>query len=174
MENLKPKSDIVIWVKQLPSGHSCFLLCNTDTSALQSKISFCQWEVWLIYFIVQADIDQHEYSWEVGKAENWLLLCVLDGLFHTLSACETCLLSVGDLLCSIGNFFFAGARIFFQSLDAAIFLYSRVSHIPIDSLVLPAICTNDRLTLGCELKVCHSYISSGCQGCPWIKLLWHN
>jgi hypothetical protein len=79
-------------------------------------------------------------------------LCVLDGLFHTLSACETCLLSVGDLLCSIGNFFFAGARIFFQSLDAAIFLYSRVSHIPIDSLVLPAICTNDRLTLGCELK----------------------
>ncbi|CAK9192459.1 unnamed protein product [Sphagnum troendelagicum] len=53
---------------------------------------------------------------------------------------------------SIGNFFFAGARIFFQSLDAAIFLYSRVSHIPIDSLVLPAICTNDRLTLGCELK----------------------
>jgi hypothetical protein len=52
---------------------------------------------------------------------------------------------------SIGNFFFAGARIFFQSLDAAIFLYSRVSHIPTESLVLPAICTNDRLTLGCEL-----------------------
>jgi len=52
---------------------------------------------------------------------------------------------------SIGNFFFAGARIFFQSLDAAIFLYSRVSHIPTHSLVLPAICTNDRLTLGCEL-----------------------
>lgn len=52
---------------------------------------------------------------------------------------------------SIGNFFFAGARIFFQSLDAAIFLYSRVSHIPTHSSVLPAICTNDRLTLGCEL-----------------------
>lgn len=52
---------------------------------------------------------------------------------------------------SIGNFFFAGARIFFQSLDAAIFLYSRVSHIPTHSLVLPAISTNDRLTLGCEL-----------------------
>lgn len=28
---------------------------------------------------------------------------------------------------SIGNFFFAGARIFFSSLDAAIFLFSRVS-----------------------------------------------
>lgn len=52
---------------------------------------------------------------------------------------------------SIGNFFFAGARIFFQSLDAAIFLFSRVSHIPTDSLVLPVICSNDRLTLGCEL-----------------------
>ncbi|XP_023640175.1 uncharacterized protein YNL011C isoform X2 [Capsella rubella] len=52
---------------------------------------------------------------------------------------------------SIGNFFFAGARIFFQSLDAAIFLFSRVSEIPCDSLVLPVISTNDRLTLGCEL-----------------------
>ncbi|XP_024535177.1 uncharacterized protein LOC9637425 isoform X2 [Selaginella moellendorffii] len=52
---------------------------------------------------------------------------------------------------SIGNFFFAGARIFIQSLDAAIFLYSRVSKIPVDSIVLPAISTNDRVTLGCEL-----------------------
>ncbi|KAL3820313.1 hypothetical protein ACJIZ3_006218 [Penstemon smallii] len=52
---------------------------------------------------------------------------------------------------SIENFFFAGARIFFQSLDAAIFLFSRVSDIPAESLVLPVISTNDRLTLGCEL-----------------------
>ncbi|XP_073016788.1 uncharacterized protein YNL011C-like isoform X2 [Primulina eburnea] len=52
---------------------------------------------------------------------------------------------------SIGNFFFAGARIFFQSLDAAIFLFSRVSDIPLESLVLPVISTNDKLTLGCEL-----------------------
>ncbi|KAG8051352.1 hypothetical protein GUJ93_ZPchr0001g30275 [Zizania palustris] len=52
---------------------------------------------------------------------------------------------------SIGNFFFAGARIFFQSLDAAIFLFSRVSQIPAESFVLPVISTNDRLTLGCEL-----------------------
>ncbi|KAL6544845.1 hypothetical protein OROMI_023707 [Orobanche minor] len=52
---------------------------------------------------------------------------------------------------SIGNFFFAGARIFFQSLDAAIFLFSCVSEIPTESLVLPVISTNDRLALGCEL-----------------------
>ncbi|XP_020597922.1 uncharacterized protein LOC110037582 isoform X7 [Phalaenopsis equestris] len=52
---------------------------------------------------------------------------------------------------SIGNFFFAGARLFFQSMDAAIFLFSRVSQIPSESFVLPVICTNDRLTLGCEL-----------------------
>lgn len=52
---------------------------------------------------------------------------------------------------SIGNFFFAGARIFFDSLDAAIFLFSRVSDIPTESLILPVISTNDRLTLGCEL-----------------------
>ncbi|KAK8949366.1 hypothetical protein KSP39_PZI005593 [Platanthera zijinensis] len=52
---------------------------------------------------------------------------------------------------SIGNFFFAGARIFLHSLDAAIFLFSRVSQIPTESLVLPVVSTNDRLTLGCEL-----------------------
>ncbi|XP_050367904.1 uncharacterized protein YNL011C [Argentina anserina] len=53
---------------------------------------------------------------------------------------------------SIGNFFFAGAHVFFRSLDAAIFLFSRVSDIPSESLVLPVISTNDRLTLGCELS----------------------
>ena len=50
-----------------------------------------------------------------------------------------------------GNFFFAGARIFFQSLEAAIFLFSRVARIPEGSLVLPAICTEERITLGAEL-----------------------
>ncbi|KAF2305270.1 hypothetical protein GH714_003421 [Hevea brasiliensis] len=57
-----------------------------------------------------------------------------------------------DSFCfSLGIFFFAGACIFFQSLDAAIFLCSRVSGVPPESLVLPVISTNDRLTLGCEL-----------------------
>lgn len=50
-----------------------------------------------------------------------------------------------------GNFFFAGARIFFRSLEAAIFLFSRVARIPEGSLVLPAICTEERITLGAEL-----------------------
>jgi len=53
---------------------------------------------------------------------------------------------------SIGNFFFAGARMFFRSIDAAIFLYSRVSGIPEESQVLPAICTEDCVALGCALK----------------------
>ncbi|CAD7700792.1 unnamed protein product [Ostreobium quekettii] len=52
---------------------------------------------------------------------------------------------------SIGNFFFAGARLFFRSLDAAIFLFSRVARIPEGSLVLPAIETEERITLGAEL-----------------------
>ncbi|GJP49681.1 hypothetical protein CLOM_g8863, partial [Closterium sp. NIES-68] len=52
---------------------------------------------------------------------------------------------------SVGNFFFSGARSFFRSLDAAIFLFSRVSNIPQRSLVLPCVCTNDRFTLGAEL-----------------------
>lgn len=73
--------------------------------------------------------------------------------------------------CSIGNFFFAGARIFFQSLDAAIFLFSRVSDIPSESMVLPVISTNDRLTLGCELWVwwllIHILI---CMGMPYVLI----
>lgn len=51
-----------------------------------------------------------------------------------------------------GNFFFAGARIFFRSLDAAIFLFSRVARIPEGSVVLPAIETEERITLGAELQ----------------------
>lgn len=52
---------------------------------------------------------------------------------------------------SVGNFFFAGARIFFRSLEAAIFLFSRVARIPEGSLVLPAICTEERISLAAEL-----------------------
>lgn len=52
----------------------------------------------------------------------------------------------------VGNFFFAGARLFFRSLEAAIFLFSRVARIPEGSLVLPAIETEKRITLGAELQ----------------------
>lgn len=54
-------------------------------------------------------------------------------------------------ICCTGNFFFAGARLFFRSLEAAIFLFSRVARIPEGSLVLPAICTEERITLGAEM-----------------------
>lgn len=40
---------------------------------------------------------------------------------------------------SVGNFFFAGARLFLNSLNAAIFLYSRVSGLPEQTAVLPVI-----------------------------------
>lgn len=53
---------------------------------------------------------------------------------------------------SIGNFFFAGARTFFRSLESAIFLFSRVARIPEGSVVLPSICTEERITLGAELE----------------------
>ena len=54
---------------------------------------------------------------------------------------------------SIGNFFFAGARLFFRSMDAAIFLYSRVSRIPADTVVVPCILSEDnaRVNLAAEL-----------------------
>lgn len=50
-----------------------------------------------------------------------------------------------------GNFFFAGARLFFRSLEAGIFLFSRVARIPEGSLVLPVIRTEEKITLGAEL-----------------------
>jgi len=46
---------------------------------------------------------------------------------------------------SVGNFFFAGARVFFRSMGAAVFLYSRVSGIPPETRVLPAVIAEDRL-----------------------------
>eukprot|EP01025_Chloroclados_australasicus_P034878 TRINITY_DN3560_c2_g2_i1.p1 TRINITY_DN3560_c2_g2~~TRINITY_DN3560_c2_g2_i1.p1 ORF type:complete len:505 (-),score=48.68 TRINITY_DN3560_c2_g2_i1:13-1434(-) len=52
---------------------------------------------------------------------------------------------------SIGNFFFAGARVFFHSLESAIFMFSKVAGIPEGSKVLPSICTEERITLGAEL-----------------------
>eukprot|EP00890_Picochlorum_soloecismus_P001067 jgi/Picsp_1/1961/NSC_05427-R1_maternal effect embryo arrest 18 protein len=53
---------------------------------------------------------------------------------------------------SVGNFFFAGARIFFRSLEAAIFMFARVARIPEGSMVLPAICTEERISLAAELS----------------------
>ena len=51
-----------------------------------------------------------------------------------------------------GNFFFAGARTFFNSLEAAIFLFSRVARIPEGSSVMPVISTEERITLGAVLS----------------------
>jgi 2-phospho-L-lactate transferase/gluconeogenesis factor (CofD/UPF0052 family) len=52
---------------------------------------------------------------------------------------------------SIGNFFFAGARTFLRSLEAAIFMFTRVARIPEGSMVLPAICTEERIKLAAEV-----------------------
>lgn len=52
---------------------------------------------------------------------------------------------------AIGNFVFTGARLFFRSLDAAIFWFSSLSSIPRSSLVAPVINTNSRVTIGALL-----------------------
>ena len=52
---------------------------------------------------------------------------------------------------SVGNFFFTGARMFFDSLEAAIFLWSRLAAIPLRSAVLPVINTNRQMTLVAQL-----------------------
>ena len=55
---------------------------------------------------------------------------------------------------SVGNFFFAGARMFFRSMEAAILLYSRISRAPSESLVVPNIVLDEnvRVALGAELQ----------------------
>lgn len=53
---------------------------------------------------------------------------------------------------SIGNFFFSGARLFFNSLETAIFWFSRVSGISDRTHVLPVINSNQRITIGVELE----------------------
>ena len=53
---------------------------------------------------------------------------------------------------SIGNFFFTGARLFFKSMSAAIFLYSRISGIPKEIQVLPAVVTEEQLIIGAWFK----------------------
>lgn len=53
---------------------------------------------------------------------------------------------------SVGNFFFAGARTFFGSLPAAIFLFSKVAGMPSGSRVIPSVLTEERLVLGAVLK----------------------
>lgn len=54
---------------------------------------------------------------------------------------------------SVGNFFFAGARMFFRSMEAAILLYSRISRAPAESVVVPNIVLDEnvRVALGAEL-----------------------
>jgi hypothetical protein len=59
-----------------------------------------------------------------------------------------------------GNFLFAGARLFLRSLEAAVFLFSRVARIPDGSSVLPAICTEGVITLGAELVRRHVVATS--------------
>lgn len=53
---------------------------------------------------------------------------------------------------SIGNFFFTGARMTFGMLETAIFIFSGVSRIPKETLVVPVIDSNDQLTIGAELE----------------------
>lgn len=53
---------------------------------------------------------------------------------------------------SVGNFFFAGARTFFRSLEAAAFLFCRVARAPEGAAVLPAVATEGRLALGVLLE----------------------
>jgi hypothetical protein len=72
---------------------------------------------------------------------------------HALSvyACISCIAASERGRKNSGNFFFAGARTFFRSLDAAIFLFSRVARLPLGSAVIPAISTEERITLGAQL-----------------------
>ncbi|KAI9317163.1 hypothetical protein BX666DRAFT_1857579 [Dichotomocladium elegans] len=53
---------------------------------------------------------------------------------------------------SIGNFFLTGARIFFGSLEAAIFLFEAITGIEENTSVLPVIVTNHTAAIAAELQ----------------------
>ncbi|MDD5456501.1 MAG: YvcK family protein [Candidatus Margulisbacteria bacterium] len=53
---------------------------------------------------------------------------------------------------SIGNFFFAGTRLMYDSLDSAIYMFSRLLNLPQTISVIPTIKTNDFATIGVELR----------------------
>jgi 2-phospho-L-lactate transferase/gluconeogenesis factor (CofD/UPF0052 family) len=73
--------------------------------------------------------------------------------FHTVVTSNTHQERFAFVNGSIGNFFFAGARMFFRSMEAAIFLYARVSKLPRETMVVPCIeCEdNERVTINAEL-----------------------
>ncbi|ORZ01272.1 hypothetical protein BCR43DRAFT_486662 [Syncephalastrum racemosum] len=53
---------------------------------------------------------------------------------------------------SIGNFFLTGARLFFGSLEAALFLFAAITGISQRALVVPVINTNHTATIAAELQ----------------------
>lgn len=53
---------------------------------------------------------------------------------------------------AVGNFFFAGARLFFRSLEAAAFLFCRVARAPEGAAVLPCVATESALALAAALE----------------------
>ncbi|KAI8097314.1 uncharacterized protein BX664DRAFT_292789 [Halteromyces radiatus] len=53
---------------------------------------------------------------------------------------------------SIGNFFLTGARLFFGSLEAALFLFSAITGISEPTMVVPVINTNHQATIAAQLQ----------------------
>lgn len=130
-------------------------------SSLMCCIYHCSfthlWNEFLVIFFFSYRSFEEQMSHSVlameGMWKSFIFFIPMDWMNGMNDSIPSYKKLTGISFSSIGNFFFAGARIFFQSLDAAIFLFSRVSQIPTESLVLPVISTNDRLTLGCELWV---------------------
>lgn len=52
---------------------------------------------------------------------------------------------------SVGNFAFSGARLLFNSLDAAIYWFSHLAGVPLSSIVIPVINVNTRVTISATL-----------------------
>ena len=52
---------------------------------------------------------------------------------------------------SVGNFFFTGARLFMNSLDAAVFWFSRVASVGPRVSVIPAVLRNTSIGIGARL-----------------------
>lgn len=88
-------------------------------------------------------------SWEgISSEQQAIILSFLIKFNSTILQCGRFDFRKG----SIGNFFFTGARLVFNSLTAALWLYAKMAGIPEQTKIIPAVSTNAQITIAAELE----------------------
>eukprot|EP01006_Ploeotia_vitrea_P028770 TRINITY_DN61401_c0_g1_i1.p1 TRINITY_DN61401_c0_g1~~TRINITY_DN61401_c0_g1_i1.p1 ORF type:complete len:427 (-),score=29.14 TRINITY_DN61401_c0_g1_i1:1199-2479(-) len=74
---------------------------------------------------------------------------------------------------SVGNFFLTGARLYFNSLQAAIFMFAQLTAVPPDTKVIPVCCDQTRdsstyITIGVQLANGDQIVGQNCISHPTV------